>query len=61
MDNKELSYMSFLLRLWLADDGRDSVWRASLEFPHTGERKGFANLNELILYLEELTHVVSKE
>jgi hypothetical protein len=45
-------FYSFLLRLWRAGNDRESVWRASLESPHTGERLGFANLGELFAYLE---------
>jgi hypothetical protein len=60
MDSKESTYHSFLLRLWLADDDGKPAWRASLERPLTGERKGFANLDELSLYLEQLTHIDSK-
>jgi len=61
MDNKESTYQSFLLRLWLADGDGKPAWRASLERPLTGERKGFANLAELSLYLEQLTHIASKK
>lgn len=45
------SYQTYLLRLWRsktrAGDGR----RASLEDPHTGERVGFAGLEELFAFL----------
>ena len=61
MDSNESTYHSFLLRLWLADDDRKPAWRASLERPLTGERKGFSNLDELSLYLEQLTHIASKK
>jgi hypothetical protein len=45
-------FCSFLLRLWRAGNDGESVWRASLESPHTGEHLGFANLGELFAYLE---------
>ena len=51
----QLSYRSYLLRLW-ATHGRDAVvWRASLEGPQTGQRRGFASLRELFASLEEET------
>jgi hypothetical protein len=41
-------YRAFLLRLWRAADGQ---WRASLEDPHTGERRAFATLDQLLEHL----------
>lgn len=49
---KEKKYLSYLLRLWRVRVGGKPVWRGSLENPQTGERKGFANLSELIMYLK---------
>ena len=46
-------YMAYLLRLWR--ENRDGSWRALLENPNTEERFGFANLNELIEFLENKT------
>lgn len=46
------NYHSFLLRLWRVQVDGEPIWRASLENPFTGERKGFANLSELVVYLE---------
>lgn len=45
------AYLSYLLRLWRAPDGADQPWRASLEDPLTGERKGFADLEALCAFL----------
>ncbi len=54
MSEKPRRYLSYLLRLWQASSGGgELVWRASLEDPHTGERRGFAGLAELLAYLEE--------
>ena len=53
MTEKGRRYLSYLLRLWQANSGGELVWRASLEDPHTGARRGFACLVELIAYLEE--------
>ena len=55
MTNKDTHYLSFLLRLWLADDDGEPARRVSIESPLTGERKGFANLDELCRYLQLLT------
>jgi len=46
-------YRSFLLRLWQVDEDRKRAWRFSLERPLSGERKGFANLGELLTFLHE--------
>jgi hypothetical protein len=47
-------YLSFLVRLWRMQDGADA-WRGSIESPHTGERLGFASLEELFAFLLEQT------
>ncbi len=46
------NYRSFLLRLWRVQVDGKLVWRASLENPFTRERKGFANMSQLVAYLE---------
>ena len=48
-------YRAYLLRLWLvsAEHRGHGAWRASLENSHTGERIGFANLEQLFAYLIE--------
>jgi hypothetical protein len=43
--------ISFLLRLWCVDETGRSNWRASLETPETGQRLGFATLEQLFVYL----------
>ncbi len=45
-------YHSYLLRLWCTETPARS-WRASLEDPHTGERVGFAGLEQLFTFLME--------
>lgn len=47
-----LNYRAYLLRLWPA---ADTQWRASLEDPHTGERRAFATLEQLWEYLNQVT------
>jgi hypothetical protein len=55
MSEKPRRYLAYLLRLWQASRGGELVWRASLEDPHAGGRRGFASLAELIAFLEEET------
>jgi hypothetical protein len=45
-------YLSYLLRLWQTSDGKETVWRASLQSPNSEERHGFASLEELMSFLE---------
>lgn len=56
-----MSYLSFLLRLWLVDDDGKPEWRASLEDPRTGNRHGFANIDDLARYLERHTRGAPEE
>lgn len=54
MIQKQPDYRSYLMRLWRAGgEAASSPWRASLEDPHTGERFGFAGLEELFDFLRE--------
>ncbi len=52
-DSKPSHYLSYLLRLWCTEQSPAACWRASLEDSHTGERIGFANLEELFAFLME--------
>jgi len=52
-------YLSYLLRLWkVGEDG--PVWRASLESSHSGERTGFAQLDDLFDFLRNQTGATSE-
>jgi len=51
-------YEAYLLRVWESDQAGESIWRASLESTHTGERRGFADLDGLFAYLEEVCQTV---
>ena len=53
--NKQQHYLSYLLRLWQTSDDGKLTWRASLESPGTGQRLGFADLDELFKFLETQT------
>jgi hypothetical protein len=48
---KPRAYYSFLLRMWQTQDGDSFVWQASLEQPGTGERRGFADVQDLFQFL----------
>jgi hypothetical protein len=55
-------YLSYLLCLWRVSGdgephgmGRKAIWRAALESTRTGERRGFASLDELFDFLRERT------
>jgi hypothetical protein len=52
---KRPGYLAYLLRMWQVNDGGNSVWRASVESPHTGEGHGFANRELLFTFLAEET------
>jgi hypothetical protein len=45
-------YIAYLLRLWRTGDSSAGVWRASLESPGSGERRGFANVQDLFEFLK---------
>mgnify|MGYP001116312174 CR=1 FL=1 len=51
MEKQQRCYLSYLLHLWQTSDGRRQVWRASLESPGTGERQGFASLENMFDFL----------
>ena len=53
MTHEQQGYVAYLLRLWRVGSGEPTVWRASLDDPSTGERKGFANLESLFAYLRD--------
>jgi hypothetical protein len=61
MDKEKSDYLSYLLRLWRVENHGEApsadkaVWRASLESAHTGERKTFASLDDLVDFLREQT------
>ena len=53
---KPPTYIAYLLRLWQVESRIKPIWHASLEDPHTGERRGFADLKGLFAFLEGQTH-----
>lgn len=60
MHKERPDYLSYLLRLWRVSDAEKAVWRASLENPVTGERRGFASLADLFTFLENQTSRVAR-
>lgn len=50
-ESEQRDYLSYLLRMWRVDVKERTIWRASLECPHTGEQLGFADLEALCRYL----------
>lgn len=61
MTNKQQRYLSYLLRLWQTSDDGEQIWRASLESPGTGERRGFASIEDLICFLRDRTGLGDEE
>jgi hypothetical protein len=47
--------MAYLLRLWQVRCEKGLAWRASLESARSGERRGFASLDELFDFLRGRT------
>jgi hypothetical protein len=47
-------YHAYLLRLWQTGEGDAAVWRVMLENPRTSERQGFADLDSLFAFLNEV-------
>lgn len=56
---RPLRYHTFLLSLWADLDGALD-WRCSLEYPRTGERRGFKTIDELAAFLKEWTQKSSE-
>jgi hypothetical protein len=56
MNNAADRYHAYLLRLWRAQTGRRGTagWRATLENARTGQRLGFASLEQLFVHLMQL-------
>jgi hypothetical protein len=58
MKNQKPDYRSFMLRIWIEQTNGEK-WRFSLEDTRTGKRKGFASINKLKAYLNEITKEVA--
>ncbi len=60
VDMTTTPYRSYLLRLWL-EPNDPPEWRAMLESPSSGERRGFPNLKALIAFVEQETERMESE
>jgi len=48
-------YLVYMLRCWEVrhpEPGGPVTWRLSLEDPHTGQKRGFANLDSFLHFME---------
>ena len=54
-EEQQIDYLAYLLRLWRMQSDGAAGWRASLMTPASGERHGFANLDDLFLFLRRQT------
>ncbi len=61
MTQNQRPRLAYLLRLWPVQQVEQTVWRASLENPHTGEMLGFATLERLFAFLEDQTAMTDAE
>ncbi|MCP4363145.1 MAG: hypothetical protein GY796_34520 [Chloroflexi bacterium] len=61
MNETQHGYVSYLLRLWQAQDNGDWVWRASLESSQTGQRWVFANLDDVLAFVRSQTFELSAD
>jgi hypothetical protein len=55
MSEQSPRYMAYLLRLWQTDDESGPHWHASIDCPHTAERRYFTGLETLFAYLQAQT------
>lgn len=51
--NIKQAYRAWLVRMWPVCRDGQTIWRASAEDAHTGERRAFADLPQLFAFLEE--------
>jgi hypothetical protein len=58
--NSKSPYHAYLLRIWQENDlsPGGSAWRFSLEDAQAGTRRGFADLESLHVFLNDLTFTV---
>ena len=60
MDKQQTTSRSYLVRLWATGAAHQQVWRASLEDVQSGQRRGFATLEQLFVFLMEQTEQSGK-
>ena len=57
MTDERRRYIAYLVRLWRPGSSQSPAWRASVEDPHSGARRAFADLASLFAFLEEQSGV----
>jgi len=50
MSKGQPRYLSYLIRMWRVKTVRGWQWRASLESPGNGKRRGFPSIEHLIAF-----------
>jgi hypothetical protein len=55
MSEKPREHQAFMVRIWPVKSEAGTLWHASLENAHTGERCGFPTLEDLFDYLRAQT------
>jgi hypothetical protein len=60
-EEQETDYLAYLLRLWRMRGEGVAGWQASLARPGSGERHGFASLDELFFFLRRETGTGSEQ
>jgi len=53
MADGERDHLAYLLRLWRTGRGEGARWRASLQDSESGQRMGFACLDDAVAYLKQ--------
>lgn len=61
MNVKGSDYRAYLLRLWQVDQNGNRVLRCSLEESTTGQRKTFADLETMTVYLKDRMGIHKEE
>jgi hypothetical protein len=51
---EEITYHSFLVKLWLVKQNGKISWLASLEDPHTGQLTQFNCFEDLFIFFQQL-------
>lgn len=51
--NSNKEYRAYLVRMWPVCSSGQTIWRASVEDAHSGERRAFADLAHLFAFLQE--------
>ena len=55
------NYHSYLLRLWQAGEGSAPALRIVLISPHTGEKRSFSSLEEMVRFLDGIIRLEKGE